>query len=64
MHRLLGGISMSENKDPMGWQKMADAQKARRDAMHEARVQASPYLLSLREAQKLYNKMQEEKGNE
>jgi hypothetical protein len=57
---MLGCIFMSENKDPMGWQIMADAQKARRDAIREARIQASPYLLSLREAQKLYNKMQEE----
>jgi hypothetical protein len=55
---------MSENKDPMGWQIMADAQKARRDAMHESRIQASPYLLSLREAAKLYNQMQKEKENE
>ena len=58
MRRMLGGIFMSN--DPLKFQVMADAQKARRDAINEARIQASPYLMSLREAQELYNKMQEE----
>lgn len=33
-----------ENKDPLKFQTMADAQKARRDEIREARIAASPWL--------------------
>ena len=33
-----------ENKDPLKFQTMADAQKARRDEINRMRIEASPWL--------------------
>ena len=48
------------DKDPNKWQMMADAQKARRDELHEARMEASPWLQSMRKAIELQRQMEKD----
>ena len=46
------------DKDPNKWQIMADAQKKRRDELHEMRMEASPWLQSVRKAIELQRQME------
>jgi hypothetical protein len=48
------------DKDPNKWQVMADAQKVRRDELHEMRVAGSPWLQSMRKAIELQRQMEQE----
>jgi hypothetical protein len=44
------------DKDPLKFQVMADAQKARRDELHKMRMEASPWMKAVLEAYKEQNK--------
>ena len=48
------------DKDPLRFRVMAEAQAQRNQELHEARMAASPWLASMREAIKRYDQMQEE----
>lgn len=49
------------DKDPNKWQVMADAQKKRRDELHEMRVAGSPWLQAARKAIELQRQMERDK---
>jgi len=48
------------SNDPNNFQLMADAQKKRRDELHEARIAASPWLQSMRKAIELQRQMEKD----